>query len=237
MSADHYENFPAPPGCARRRCVRRSRRSTGSPAPPTTRRRGRCPRRTAPAGRLPRRLGSGGRPGGLVALGRTFHRLPAASDPPAWLPAAAARPADAFAQDVVKQRYQDRAELLDYCRRSANPVEPAAAAPVRRGDRSLRQSDAICTVLQLINFWQDLSVDTVRGRLSSPSPTVICHGHGLSPLVMPTRRPCALVVRGELTQARALMLEGAPLVHRAWWSGWSCASSSRPRIHRPYRGV
>ncbi|MEP7101833.1 MAG: squalene/phytoene synthase family protein, partial [Burkholderiales bacterium] len=76
----------------------------------------------------------------------------------------------AFEQDVVKTAYTDRAELLDYCRRSANPVGRLLLHLYGVGGaQSLRQSDAICTALQLANFWQDLSVDTSRGRLYVPA--------------------------------------------------------------------
>ncbi|MFL6663494.1 MAG: squalene/phytoene synthase family protein, partial [Rhizobacter sp.] len=64
---------------------------------------------------------------------------------------------DAFSQDVVQARYADRAELLDYCRRSANPVGRLLLHLYGIDDpRALHESDAICTALQLANFWQDL---------------------------------------------------------------------------------
>ena len=84
----------------------------------------------------------------------------------------------AFAQDVVKSRYADRAELLDYCRRSANPVGRLLLHLYGVEDApSLRRSDAICTALQLANFWQDLSVDLPRGRLYVPASD--CQAHGI----------------------------------------------------------
>jgi squalene synthase HpnC len=62
----------------------------------------------------------------------------------------------AFEQDVHKHSYADRAELLDYCRRSANPVGRLLLHLYGvSGGAALRQSDAICTALQLVNFWQD----------------------------------------------------------------------------------
>jgi hydroxysqualene synthase len=129
----------------------------------------------------------------------------------------------AFTQDAAGQRYADRAELLDYCRRSANPVgrlmlhlygidEPTA----------LRRSDAICTALQLANFWQDLGVDLRRDRHYIPLSD--CLRHGLSATLqwpaIDSVRTRALVT--ELAQwARSLMLQGAALVHqvpgRAGW--------------------
>ena len=112
---------------------------------------------------------------------------------------------DAFEQDVVYtsvgQGYRNRAELLDYCRRSANPVGRLMLHLYGVNDAtSLTQSDAICTALQLINFWQDRAEDLRRGRDYLPE------GHTLSE---------------ELRFARELMLQGAPLVHRVKGrAGW-----------------
>jgi squalene synthase HpnC len=75
----------------------------------------------------------------------------------------------AFAQDVTIHRYASYADLLDYCRRSANPVGRLllhlyqAASPV-----NLLMSDAVCTALQLANFWQDIAADWARGRVYIP---------------------------------------------------------------------
>ncbi len=67
---------------------------------------------------------------------------------------------DAFKQDVTKKRYDDFAELMQYCRRSANPVGRLLLHIYGQTDRkSLGQSDAICSALQLINFYQDLAQD------------------------------------------------------------------------------
>src|SRR4029453_12468599 len=67
---------------------------------------------------------------------------------------------DAFAQDVTKKRYANFPEVMDYCRRSANPVGRLLLHLFKRTTESeLRQSDAICSALQLINFWQDVDVD------------------------------------------------------------------------------
>src|SRR5450830_20251 len=76
---------------------------------------------------------------------------------------------DAFVQDVEKTRdgsgYATQTELLDYCRRSANPIGRLLLHLYGVTDaQSLRSSDEICTALQLINFWQDLSLDIPRGR-------------------------------------------------------------------------
>ena len=112
---------------------------------------------------------------------------------------------DAFEQDVVYtsvgQGYRNRAELLDYCRRSANPVGRLMLHLYGVDDvASLIQSDAICTSLQLINFWQDRAEDLQRGRDYLPQ------GHKL---------------QEELVFARELMLQGAPLAHRVKGrAGW-----------------
>jgi phytoene synthase len=75
----------------------------------------------------------------------------------------------AFAQDVTTTRYETWAELLDYCRRSANPVGRLVLRIAGFADETLaRQSDAVCTALQLTNFWQDFAIDWRRGRLYLP---------------------------------------------------------------------
>jgi hydroxysqualene synthase len=130
----------------------------------------------------------------------------------------------AFEQDVVKHSYADRSELLDYCRRSANPVGRLLLHLYGvRGGACLRQSDAICSALQLINFWQDLGVDTRRGRLYVPAADCERFGVPASALLQARTETPALIalVRELVTWARSLMLEGAPLVHavpgRAGW--------------------
>ena len=76
----------------------------------------------------------------------------------------------AFAQDVSVKRYATWEELLDYCRRSANPVGRLVLRVAGRDDESIdRASDAVCTALQLTNFWQDLRIDWSRGRLYVPA--------------------------------------------------------------------
>jgi squalene synthase HpnC len=78
----------------------------------------------------------------------------------------------AFRQDVTTTRYRTWADLFDYCRRSANPVgRLVLRLSGHRGDDVDRRSDAVCTALQLTNFWQDLAVDWRRGRLYVPEET------------------------------------------------------------------
>ena len=75
----------------------------------------------------------------------------------------------AFRQDVTKHRYDTWIDLLDYCQRSANPVGRLVLRVAGHDDPGLdRESDAVCTALQLTNFWQDLDRDWRRGRLYVP---------------------------------------------------------------------
>jgi squalene synthase HpnC len=76
---------------------------------------------------------------------------------------------DAFRQDVVKKRYETYEELLGYCRLSADPVGRLLLQLFGQADpANLRASDAICSSLQLINFWQDVALDWGKGRVYLP---------------------------------------------------------------------
>ena len=130
---------------------------------------------------------------------------------------------DAFAQDTRNPLYPDRAAVLDYCRRSADPIGRLLLHLYGVTDaQALRRSDAICTALQLINFWQDLSVDGPRGRHYVPEADRARHGVPLADLATRRDGPAARALVRELCGwARGLMLEGALLVHqvpgRAGW--------------------
>jgi squalene synthase HpnC len=83
----------------------------------------------------------------------------------------------AFEQDVDTTRYGTWADVLDYCRRSANPVGRLVLRIAGRDDAALEAaSDALCTALQLANFWQDLAIDWSRGRLYVPAEIYERHG-------------------------------------------------------------
>ncbi|MEY5100472.1 MAG: hypothetical protein RJA36_3191 [Pseudomonadota bacterium] len=131
---------------------------------------------------------------------------------------------DAFEQDVrytaAGRRYPDMAALLDYCRRSADPVGRLLLHLYGVGDAlSLRQSDAICSALQLINFWQDLGLDLSRRRHYLPLDLLA--RFGVDEAGLPSAPPgsaqdaTAQALLRELVQhARGLMLSGAPLACR-----------------------
>jgi phytoene synthase len=75
----------------------------------------------------------------------------------------------AFRQDITVHRYQSWTDVLDYCRRSANPVGRLVLRIAGYDETALdRSSDALCTALQLTNFWQDLERDWAKGRLYVP---------------------------------------------------------------------
>lgn len=112
---------------------------------------------------------------------------------------------DAFEQDVVftrdSLRYETLSQLLEYCAKSANPIGRLLMHlyGISEAD-SIKKSDAICTSLQLINFWQDLSVDIPKGRHYLPLDTDL---------------------EQALNLAHSLMVDGAPLAHKVpGRAGW-----------------
>lgn len=123
---------------------------------------------------------------------------------------------DAFLQDCSNPQYADRDQLLDYCRRSANPIGRLLLHLYRLDDATaLAQSDAICSALQLINFWQDPSVDLPRGRSYFTAADLARHGLRDDVLRAGIDSPASqALLRDLVAWARTLMLQGAPLVHR-----------------------
>ncbi|MDZ4143955.1 MAG: squalene synthase HpnC [Burkholderiales bacterium] len=133
----------------------------------------------------------------------------------------------AFVQDVEKARdgagYATRAELLGYCSRSANPVGRLLLHLYGVNDATaLAQSDAICTALQLINFWQDLSLDIPRGRHYLPHDACAAHGVTQAQLrALEVNPNTTALIAEEVQLARAMMLKGSKLVHRVpGRAGW-----------------
>ncbi|HEU0219658.1 MAG TPA: squalene synthase HpnC [Gallionella sp.] len=120
---------------------------------------------------------------------------------------------DAFSQDVVKKRYANFDELLDYCRRSANPVGTlllhlyGEATPV-----NIVYSDAICTSLQLINFWQDVTKDYAIGRIYLPLDDLAQYGVSEDQIAQGIADDAwRRLIQFQISRARAMMISGAPL--------------------------
>jgi phytoene synthase len=84
----------------------------------------------------------------------------------------------AFRLDVTRTRHETYADLLGYCRYSANPVGRMVLHLFNRATPGLLAlSDSLCTALQLTNFWQDVAVDWSRGRLYIPLEDCVRFGY------------------------------------------------------------
>ncbi len=119
----------------------------------------------------------------------------------------------AFKQDVVTTRFVDFPALLDYCRRSANPVGTLMLHLYGAAEAAnLRDSDNICSALQLINFWQDVAVDFQKERIYLPLTDMqkfnVTEDHIKSQRVDDAWRK---LMHFEVARARAMLLAGAPL--------------------------
>ncbi len=114
----------------------------------------------------------------FAALESTFNQLDLPKEPFDDL-------LSAFLQDVEKKRYADFAEVLDYCRRSANPVGRVVLMIHGLRDPELfHMSDDVCTALQLANFWQDVSVDLKKDRIYIPQEDFAACGYSEADLRM-----------------------------------------------------
>ncbi|MFZ5524245.1 MAG: squalene synthase HpnC [Pseudomonadota bacterium] len=120
---------------------------------------------------------------------------------------------DAFSQDVVKKRYSNFPDLLEYCRRSANPVGNLLLHLYREATpQNIIYSDAICTSLQLINFWQDIARDYVIGRIYLPQDEMAEYGVSEAHIAQGISDDAwRNLIRFQADRARAMMLAGAPL--------------------------
>jgi hydroxysqualene synthase len=195
-------------------------------------------------------------PGNLRATSwpHVFDPLATALRDHALAPSLLAALLDAFEQDVRNPPYPDRAAVLAYCSRSANPIGRLLLQLYRVDDEEARrQSDAVCSALQLINFWQDLSIDLPRGR--NYVPRADAERHGVSwprDAAMPDTPAARALVRELVQWAASLMASGAALPlrvpGRAGWElrlvvhgGWRilekiarmdhASMSRRPRLH------
>jgi squalene synthase HpnC len=119
----------------------------------------------------------------------------------------------AFEEDTHNAGYADRAQLLRYCERSANPIGRLLLhLHGLHSPALLRQSDAVCTALQLVNFWQDLGIDVPRGRHYVPRADAAAHGTDIARAhASPDAPATRALVRELVAWARSLMLEGAPI--------------------------
>ncbi len=124
---------------------------------------------------------------------------------------------DAFAQDVIKKRYASYREVLDYCSRSANPIGRLLLHLFKRtNETDLRASDAICSALQLTNFWQDVELDYSNDdRVYLPEDEMARFGVTRLHLIEKTCDDRWKGLLGfEIERTRELMLSGAPLGRR-----------------------
>ncbi|PWF43676.1 squalene synthase HpnC [Massilia glaciei] len=122
----------------------------------------------------------------------------------------------AFKQDVVTKRYNDFDALLDYCARSANPVGLLMLCLYGVADEAnVRDSDAICSSLQLINFLQDVAIDREKDRIYIPLDDLARHGVDPAQLDAEQVDVAWRALMGfEVARARAMMVGGAALALR-----------------------
>lgn len=120
---------------------------------------------------------------------------------------------DAFSQDVVKQTYADFDEVIDYCRRSANPVGRLMLHLYHKvTNDNLHRSDCICSSLQLINFWQDVAIDWKKPRVYLPQEDLARFGvSGAQIAAGHVDDNWRALMQFQIDRARDLMIRGAPL--------------------------
>lgn len=119
----------------------------------------------------------------------------------------------AFRQDVIKRRYENFPELLDYCRRSANPIGRLILLLFGYQEQEkFRQSDAICTALQLANHWQDVAIDLQKDRVYLPLEDLAQFGISLDSLLEKEfSRQFQDLLKFEIARTRKLFADGKPL--------------------------
>ncbi|HJT33826.1 MAG TPA: squalene synthase HpnC [Pirellulales bacterium] len=142
----------------------------------------------------------------FIALGETIREFDIPRQPLADL-------LSAFRQDQYVARYETFDDLLDYCRRSANPVGRIVLYLGRSHDeRRGRLSDSICTGLQLANFWQDVANDWDRGRIYLPLAD--CRRFGYDEDSFASRRATTAfrkLLAFEVERAERWLRDGLPL--------------------------
>lgn len=148
----------------------------------------------------------------FLALGETLRELDLPKEPFDDL-------LSAFLQDTEKARYETFDEVLDYCRRSANPVGRVVLMIHGKRDPELfRWSDAVCTGLQLANFWQDVSVDLKKDRVYIPQEDFRAFGYSEADLRMGVyNERFRELMKFQVSRARSLFEQGKPLPARLPW--------------------
>lgn len=119
----------------------------------------------------------------------------------------------AFAQDVHKHRYADFGEVMDYCRRSANPIGRLLLHLYGETDtRNLAMADGICSSLQLINFLQDVAVDYAKGRIYLSQDDMARYGITEAQIARGDAGGMwGLFMHAQIERARKMLQAGAPL--------------------------
>jgi squalene synthase HpnC len=143
----------------------------------------------------------------FAALGSTVERHAIPREPFANL-------IEAFVQDQTVTRYRNWDDLFGYCQNSANPVGRLVLYLCGYADPQRQYlSDATCTGLQLANFWQDVTVDQLKDRVYIPLDIMERHGYTVDELFAHRFTPAFREVMREIVEkARALFLEGMPLI-------------------------
>jgi len=142
----------------------------------------------------------------FIALARTIREFELPQQPFADLICA-------FVQDQTVFQYETTAQLLDYCRRSANPVGRIVLLLCGRSSpTTIEYSDSICTGLQLANFWQDVSRDLEIGRVYLPKEVRKQFGYPDAALQQRETTPEFLqMMQHQVAEARSYLYRGQPL--------------------------
>ncbi|GAA1120903.1 squalene synthase HpnC [Kribbella jejuensis] len=127
-------------------------------------------------------------------------------------------------QDQTVTRYPTFADLLGYCRLSADPVGRIVLGVFGVSDpETVRLSDLVCTALQLVEHWQDVAEDRRAGRIYLPQEDLTTYGVAETDLDQPTASDALRELMLYETERAAMLLdEGAPIVRRL--RGWARVS-------------
>jgi squalene synthase HpnC len=120
---------------------------------------------------------------------------------------------DAFSQDVTQSRYASFAEVMNYCRRSADPIGRLMLRLYREAtDRHVVWSDSICSALQLVNFWQDVEIDFAKDRVYLPQDEMARFGVAERQIAeRDTAGGWAALMQFQVERSRAMLERGVPL--------------------------